>query len=152
MALKSIKDFPKATPGLDDLILVEQTGGEGRSISIKEFPVSVPVEEKIENRTTLLESRLDNLLLLPEGSTVADGQLKDISVGYDGQKYDTPANAVRTQVATLAGDIDLLSAKSDEHDRDISDLTGRVSAKIDEAYVEDGELLTDCIALIDGSY
>ena len=139
--MKSIKDFPKATPGLDDLMLVEQTGGEGRSVSLKELPVSVPVEEKIESRTTLLESRLDNLLLLPEGSTVADGQLKDISVGYDGQKYDTPANAVRTQVATLAGDIDLLSAKSDEHDRGISDLTGRVSAKIDEAIVEDGELV-----------
>lgn len=141
MALKSIKDFPKATPGLDDLMLVEQTGGEGRSISLKEFPVSVPVEEKIENRTHVLESKLDNLLGLPEGSTIDDARLEDIRVGYDGQRYGSPADAVRTQVATLAGDIDLLSAKSDEHDKDISTLTGRVSAKIDEAIVEDGYLV-----------
>ena len=141
MALKSIKDFPKATPGLDDLMLVEQTGGEGRSVSLKELPVSVPVEEKIENRTHVLESKLDNLLGLPEGSTIDDARLEDIRVGYDGQRYGSPADAVRTQVATLAGDIDLLSAKSDEQGRSISDLTGRVSAKIDEAYVEDGELV-----------
>lgn len=140
MALRAIKDFPKATPSTEDLILIEQQGG-GRSVSLKELPVSIPVEEKIENRTTLLESRLDNLLLLPGGSTVTDGQLTDICVGYDGQQYGSPADAVRGQVATLAGDIDLLSAKSDEHGKDISDLTGKISAKIDDAVVEDGYLV-----------
>ena len=114
MALRAIKDFPKATPSTEDLILIEQQGG-GRSVSLKELPVSTPVEKKISDVQKDLNARITALAFEP-GDTTGDAELRDIRNPADGFTVPAETNAggaVRAQVtqldekiSNLKGDID----------------------------------------------
>ena len=102
MALRAIKDFPKATPSTEDLILIEQQGG-GRSVSLKELPVSTPVEKKISDVKKDLNDKISALAFEP-GDTTGDAELRNIRTPADG--FTVPANAnagdaVRAQVTQL---------------------------------------------------
>ena len=72
--------------------------------------------------------------------------------GYDGTIYSDLRTAIRTQVSSLKasqdqvaqelkGDLQTLDDLSTQQSVDILDLSNKVSSKIDEAYVEDGELV-----------
>ena len=116
MALRAIKDFPKATPSTEDLILIEQQGG-GRSVSLKELPVSTPVEKKISDVKKDLNDKISALAFEP-GDTTGDAELRNIRTPADG--FTVPANAnagdaVRAQVTQLDGKITELKG-------DVSDL------------------------------
>ena len=114
MALRAIKDFPKATPSTEDLILIEQQGG-GRSVSLKELPVSTPVEKKISDVQKDLNARITALAFEP-GDTTGDAELRDIRNPADGFTVPAETNAggaVRAQVtqldekiSNLKGDLD----------------------------------------------
>ena len=121
MALRAIKDFPKATPSTEDLILIEQQGG-GRSVSLKELPVSTPVEKKISDVKKDLNDKISALAFEP-GDTTGDAELRNIRTPADG--FTVPANAnagdaVRAQVTQLDGKI--------------NELKGDLTQAIDEIY------------------
>ena len=115
MALRAIKDFPKATPSTEDLILIEQQGG-GRSVSLKELPVSTPVEKKISDVQKDLNARITALAFEP-GDTTGDAELRDIRNPADGFTVPAETNAggaVRAQVTQL--DEKISNLKGDIYD------------------------------------
>ena len=111
MALRAIKDFPKATPSTEDLILIEQQGG-GRSVSLKELPVSTPVEKKISDVQKDLNDRITALAFEP-GDTTGDAELRNIRTPAEGFTVPAGTNAggaVRAQVTQLDEKISNLKA------------------------------------------
>ena len=52
----------------------------------------------IRERLSVLDSRVNNLATLKDGSTTGDAELADIRVGADGSAYDTAGEAVRGQI------------------------------------------------------
>ena len=83
MALRAIKDFPKATPSTEDLILIEQQGG-GRGVSLKELPVSTPVNAKITGEVDTLNLRIDNIMA-SSGDDISE--IVDARQGSDRTNY-----------------------------------------------------------------
>lgn len=60
---------------------------------------------KNEQDITVLDSRVDALQNIPEGSTTSDAALNDVKIGWDGTTYDTPGDAVRGQIGSLSEDL-----------------------------------------------
>ena len=60
-----------------------------------------------DNKINTLESRVNNLSSLKEGSTTGDAELIDARVGYDGYTYDTAGDAIRNQINSRVAKTDI---------------------------------------------
>lgn len=56
-----------------------------------------PIFDDLTSRVGILESRVDSIIALPDGSTTADAELIDIRIGEDGVSYASAGDSVRTQ-------------------------------------------------------
>lgn len=72
---------------------------DGR-LTAEQNKVNAQLAHKAEQTDLEVEKeRIDNLISLPDGSTTNDARLEDITIGADGEVYDSPGNAVRQQVS-----------------------------------------------------
>ena len=101
MALRAIKDFPKATPSTEDLILIEQQGG-GRSTPLSELPVSTPVSTRIAGEVNTLNSRIDNIMA-SSGDDISE--IVDARQGSAGTNYPSLKARLDAENNELKGDL-----------------------------------------------
>lgn len=102
MALRAIKDFPKAAPSTEDLILIEQQGG-GRSTPLSELPVSTPVSTRIAGEVNTLNSRIDNIMA-SSGDDISE--IVDARQGSDRTNYASLKARLDAENNQLKGDLD----------------------------------------------
>lgn len=88
---------------------------------------------------TLINSRIDNIIALPDGSTTADAELIDIRVGADGVNYASAGDAVRGQYNIL---------NSRLNDITCPNLMGNIPNGMFPVYVKTGDKIT--ISTADG--
>lgn len=64
--------------------------------------LSEDLELKANESDLIIErNRIDNILALPEDSSINNARLEDICIGSNGENYSTPGNAVREQINNI---------------------------------------------------
>lgn len=89
--------------------------------------------EKVSQNASDIElanERINQIIALPEGSTVSDARLEDICVKEDGTKAASPGAAVREQIAEVKGEI----TKTNNEVTDLKSDLGDYQNGIDRGY------------------
>lgn len=107
--------------------------------TITNVQANVSTERNIREREdAVINSRIDAIAAIQEGSTTGDIELQDIRIGYDGTQYISAGTAVRTQVADVSDRVDENSESINTMSATVDDLSNTIDYKVDGAYVEDG--------------
>ena len=72
-----------------------------KSVLENEIAIRQSTDGNLQSQINVEKARIDNLTVLPEGSTAGDAELQDIRVGADGTTYSTAGNSVRTQFTNI---------------------------------------------------
>ena len=116
ISLENLNQYSEETSGKIKEKIAEHTDNTNVHVTTADKSKWNNYETKIEQNKTdiqnlqvqdgVLNSRIDNIATLPEGSTTADAELADIRVGVDGTTYDSAGTAVRAQVNELKSDVE----------------------------------------------
>ena len=111
----NLRQYSEETSGKIKEKIAEHTDNTNVHVTTADKSKWNNYETKIEQNKTdiqnlqvqdgVLNSRIDNIATLPEGSTTADAELADIRVGVDGTTYENAGTAVRVQVSELKSDL-----------------------------------------------